>query len=79
MVGRLEKVDLRKVWEHEAHDFTTWLSDHLDILSEQIDLTLSLLEREHATGSFDMDTRDRQNRYVADHRVAGTRPCSSAS
>ncbi len=30
MVGRLERVPLRKLWKHEAYDFTTWLFEHLD-------------------------------------------------
>lgn len=53
MVGRLTKVvDLREVWKKEAKDFTTWLENNLDILSEQINLKLSALEREKPVGSF---------------------------
>ncbi len=55
MVGRLEKVELRQVWEHEAHDFTAWLALHLDILSEHINLPLTLLEKERAAGAFSAD------------------------
>ena len=55
MVGRLEKVDLRKVWIKEAKDFTTWLENNLDILSEQLGFKLSLLERERAAGAFSAD------------------------
>ena len=55
MIGKLKKVNLRKVWMNEAKDFTTWLSDNLDILSDHIDCELSLLEREKKTGSFSAD------------------------
>lgn len=46
MIGKLKKVKLRNVWVHEAKDFTSWLSDNLDILSDHIDCELSFLERE---------------------------------
>lgn len=55
MVGRLKRVDLRSAWVNEARDFTSWLSDNLDILSDHIDCQLSLLEREKRTGSFSAD------------------------
>ena len=52
MVGRLKQVDLRSAWVNEAKDFTSWLSDNLDILSDHIDYEISILEREKKTGSF---------------------------
>jgi hypothetical protein len=55
MVGRLTKVDLREVWKKEAKDFTTWLENNLDILSEQINFKLLALEREKAVGPFSVD------------------------
>ena len=55
MVGKLEKVDLRKVWIKEAKDFTTWLANNLDILSEQIGFAVLLVEREKSAGVFSAD------------------------
>ena len=55
MIGKLEKVNLRNVWMNEAKDFTSWLSNNLDMLSDHIDCELSLLEREKRTGSFSAD------------------------
>ena len=55
MVGRLKKVDLRKVWANEAKDFTSWLSENLDLLSDHIDCELSLIETEKKTGSLSVD------------------------
>ena len=42
MVGRLEPVPLRDVWAKEAKDFTTWLSNDLEVLSEYLGLEYSL-------------------------------------
>jgi hypothetical protein len=55
MVGRLTQVALREVWKNEAKDFTSWLENNLDILSEQINFKLSALEREKAVGPFSVD------------------------
>ena len=38
--GNLEIIDLREAWPHEAHDFTPWLADNLDRLSDAIGITL---------------------------------------
>ena len=34
MIERIKRVPLRKVWKHEAHDFTVWLEENIDILQE---------------------------------------------
>ncbi|RYX82147.1 DUF4268 domain-containing protein [bacterium] len=54
-IGRLERVPLREVWKHEAHDFTHWLQSNLDVLSDAVDLNLISAEREKAAGSFSID------------------------
>ena len=38
--GNLEIIDLREAWPHEAHNFTPWLADNLDRLSEAIGIPL---------------------------------------
>lgn len=55
MIGKLERVSLRQVWPHEAHDFTAWLTENIDILGDVINLELSNAEREQAAGSFSAD------------------------
>ena len=54
-IGSLQRVDLRKVWSHEALDFTTWLENNIDELNNAIDLSLSIVEREHPAGDFSVD------------------------
>lgn len=52
MIGTLQRVPLREVWQHEAYDFTTWLERNLDALNDALDITLSGPEREQSAGAF---------------------------
>lgn len=54
-IGKLERVPLRQVWEHEAYDFTQWLQENIAELNTTVDLTLVNVDREHAAGSFSID------------------------
>lgn len=57
MLGKLNKVDLRSGWKHEALDFTNWLSqqENLNLLSESIGFDLKLIQTEAKVGSFNVD------------------------
>ena len=46
-LGRLEAVEVRDVWQHEARDFTPWLPEHEENLSEALGIDLELQESEH--------------------------------
>ena len=50
-LGRLKEVCVRAVWKHEARDFTRWLANNLDRLSEVLDIELELEEREKYVGA----------------------------
>lgn len=39
-LSKLEQVRLEDVWWHEAHDFTPWLADNLDLLGEELNIDL---------------------------------------
>ena len=54
-IGKLEKVELRDIWKNEATDFTCWLEDSIDDLSNFIGFDLEVLEREKKVGSFSID------------------------
>lgn len=55
MIEKIERLILRKIWKKEASDFTNWLADNLDVLSETIGITLTLVETEKSVGSFSVD------------------------
>jgi hypothetical protein len=56
-LGKLEKVELRNVWKHEALDFTNWLAEleNLTLLSEEIGIDISLIQTEANVGKFNID------------------------
>ena len=34
-IGKLERLPLREVWEHEAFDFTQWLQENIDVTERE--------------------------------------------
>ncbi len=56
-LARLNRVELREVWEHEALDFTRWLAqqDNLDALSEEIGVDIKLIKTEANVGKYSVD------------------------
>lgn len=56
-LGRLEEVDIRKLWNHEQYDFSNWLAEeeNLELLNDAIGLTLSEVEKEVYVGSYRCD------------------------
>ena len=56
-LGKLQKVDLRKQWNHEAFDFTQWLvnPENLGLLADEIGIELTAIEAEAKTGKYSVD------------------------
>lgn len=54
-IGKLERVELRNVWENEAYDFTQWLENNVGVLNDALDLNLVNVDREQAAGAFSID------------------------
>ena len=59
-LGNLQPVNVRKIWEHEAHDFTPWLADNLDRLGTELGMNLELVAKEVSTGPFFLDILARE-------------------
>ena len=56
-LGRIKQVALREIWKHEAINFTNWLAmpENLELLSDEIDIDLTLIGTEHNVGRFNVD------------------------
>ena len=65
-LSRLEAVDLREVWQHEASDFTPWLADNIEELGEVLGLDLEVKTSEAEVGTFSLD--------ILAHDLASDRP-----
>lgn len=55
MFDKIQKVDPRSIWNHEAHDFTPWLADNIAELGEAIGIELEVTEQEADVGGYSLD------------------------
>lgn len=53
-IGKLESVDVRKLWVHEQYDFSAWLAKeaNLSILGETLGISFTDVETEKFVGSY---------------------------
>ncbi len=68
-LGKIEKVDLREVWETEDKDFTPWLAEDKNIaqLGDAVGIELEVESQEKNVGPFRADILARDmatNHYV---------------
>lgn len=54
-IGKIKKIPLREIWNHEARNFTTWLSLNIDTLNEILGMNFSVLQKEKDVGDFSLD------------------------
>ena len=56
-LGKLQEVDIRKVWPHEQYDFSKWLSGEENIkeLGDILNLSLTDVETEKFVGNYRCD------------------------
>lgn len=57
MIERIQRVALRNVWKHEAHDFTVWLESNIDVLTEILGFEILNPEREQSSANFSVDIK----------------------
>ena len=44
-LGHLKRLEPREVWTSEPKDFTPWLADRIDLLSEALGIEIELIGR----------------------------------
>ena len=54
-LGRIVAMNPREVWVHEATQFTPWLLDNADRLSEALGIDIELTAAEHPVGNYLLD------------------------
>jgi len=56
-LGRIEKVELRKEWKHEALNFTKWLAleENMELLEEELDIDVENVKPEESAGRYSVD------------------------
>ena len=71
----LNEVDMRSLWPHEAHDFTPWLANHLEHLSQAVGIPMELEGTEVSVGPFSADILARDpsdNRILIENQLEYT-------
>lgn len=65
-LGRLEPVNPRSIWPHEALNFTPWLAQNADRLADALGIELEFEATEHAVGGYSLDVigKDQTNGVV---------------
>jgi len=54
-LGKIEIVDPRQVWEKEEKDFTPWLAENAEAISEVIGIPISIEQTEKRVGAYELD------------------------
>lgn len=54
-IQKPEFVNIREAFRHEAHQFTVWLEQNIDVLSYRLGIDLNVIQREKSVGSFNVD------------------------
>ena len=77
-LGKIENVELREVWEHEAYDFTKWLADdeNISLLAEKLPFDFENVEAEEAAGKYSVDivadVADGEGRIIIENQLEKT-------
>ncbi len=77
-LGKLNKIDLRQYWKHEALDFTQWLSrqENIELLSDEIGISLVNVKSEEAIGRYSVDLvasdEDSDKKVIIENQLEST-------
>ena len=75
-LGKIKQVDLRGVFQNEATDFTPWLENNIDELSEVIGIEIIDVKREGGVGNFSCDLigteANSENKVIIENQLEQT-------
>ena len=74
-IDKIKKVPLRELWKKEDKDFTRWLEENIDYLSDTLDFDLSNVEKEKKAGPFKVDLYgedDDGNKVIIENQLERT-------
>ena len=75
-LAKIERVDLREAWAHEAYNFTPWLARNITELGEALSMDLELQETEAAVGGYSLDIlatdRDQNRTVIIENQLEAT-------
>jgi hypothetical protein len=54
-LGKIETVDIRSLWKHEERDFTPWLAQNIQLLSDVLGVSIVVDQTEHKVGGYELD------------------------
>jgi hypothetical protein len=63
-IGRLRKLDIadiRKIWPREEQDLSPWITDHIDILNDLLNLQIEIIGKEEYVHNFRLDMVGMEN------------------
>lgn len=67
-IGKIKNVDLRNIWKKEDKEFTPWLKENIDLLSEKLGIEVIDTQTEEKIGDFKLDIIGKDantNKFVA--------------
>ena len=67
-LGKIKKVDLRNIWKKEDKEFTPWLKENIDLLSEKLGIEIIDTQTEEKIGDFKLDIIGKDvntNKFIA--------------
>ncbi len=74
-IRKLEYVHVREIWKDEAKNFTQWLANNSDYLSDKLGFNLNVIETERQIGSFNVDIfaeDDQGNSVIIENQLEKT-------
>lgn len=77
-LAKLEKINPREIWKHEALDFTRWLAEkeNIDLLCEELGISIENIRTEASAGRYSVDIVaddvERNSKVIIENQLEST-------